>query len=80
MIIFKNHTLTKVLKSINQYYNKNKSRRIKRGLFKPNDGIFINSYVNGSHQIIKKVVQRVFANGIEGVGLHSIRVNKILIS
>lgn len=60
---------------IKKFYNK--SRRIKRGLFKPNDGIFINSDVNGSHQIIKKVVPKDFVNGIEGVELHSIRVNKI---
>ncbi|MDK2562211.1 transposase [Romboutsia sedimentorum] len=53
----------------------NKSRRIKRGLFKSNEGILINSDVNGSYQIIKKVVPKAFANGIEGVGLHPVRVN-----
>ncbi|MGL4914208.1 MAG: IS200/IS605 family accessory protein TnpB-related protein, partial [Romboutsia sp.] len=53
----------------------NKSRRISRGIFKSNKGILINSDVNGSYQIIKKVVSKAFANGIEGVGLHPIRVN-----
>ena len=56
-----------------EFYNK--SRRIKRGFFKSNTGIIINSDVNGSYQIIKKVFPKAFANGIEGVGLHPIRVN-----
>jgi len=34
----------------------NKSRRIYRGLFKPSDGSFINADVNGSYQIMKKVI------------------------
>ncbi|MGL4910797.1 MAG: RNA-guided endonuclease InsQ/TnpB family protein, partial [Romboutsia sp.] len=56
-----------------EFYNK--ARRISRGIFKSNEGILINSDVNGSYQIIKKVVPKAFANGIEGVGLHPIRVN-----
>lgn len=52
--------------------NYDKSRRIFRGLFKSNKGILINSDVNGSYQIIKKVVPNAFANGIEGVGLHPV--------
>lgn len=55
--------------------NYDKSRRIHRGLFKSNDGILINSDVNGSYQIIKKVFPKVFTNEIEGVHLHPIRVN-----
>ena len=35
--------------------NYNKSRRIKRGLFKSNNGILINADLNGAYQIIKKV-------------------------
>jgi len=46
--------------------NYNKSRRIKRGLFKSNKGILINSDINGSLQIIKKVFPNVFEDGIEG--------------
>ena len=57
--------------------NYNKSRRIYRGLFKSNDNILINSDINGSYQIIKKVFPKVFANGIVGVGLHPIRVNVV---
>lgn len=56
-----------------EYYNK--SRRIERGLFKSNKSILINSDVNGSYNIIKKVFPNAFANGIMGVGLHPIRVN-----
>lgn len=58
---------------VKQYYNK--SRRIVRGLFKSNNNILINSDVNGSYQIIKKVVPNAFANGIEDVGLHPIVIN-----
>ena len=43
-----------------QYYNY--SRRIKRGLFKSNEGKLINSDVNGSLQIMKKVFSNAFNN------------------
>ncbi len=36
--------------------NYNKSRRIKRGLFKSNDGLLINADLNGAYQILRKVV------------------------
>ena len=52
-----------------------KSRRIERGLFKSNNGQLINSDVNGGYNIIRKVVPNAFSNGIEGVGLHPIRVS-----
>jgi len=55
--------------------NYNKSRRIYRGLFKSNNGTLINSDVNGSYQIIKKVFPKAFADEIVGVDLHPIRVN-----
>ena len=55
--------------------NYNKSRRIFRGLFISNQGIKINADVNGSYQIMRKVFPNAFADGIEGVGLHPIRVN-----
>ena len=40
--------------------NYNKNRRIHRGLFKSNDGILLNSDVNGSYQILKKVIGDYF--------------------
>jgi putative transposase len=49
--------------------NYNKSRRIFRGLFKSNKGRIINSDVNGSLQIIKKVFPNAFADGIKGLDL-----------
>ena len=55
--------------------NYNKSRRIHRGLFKSNSNKLINSDVNGSYQIMKKVFPNAFANGIEGVALHPLVVN-----
>lgn len=54
--------------------NYNKSRRIKRGLFKSGSQL-INADLNASYQIIKKVFPNVFTDGIEGVGLHPIRVD-----
>ena len=55
--------------------NYDKSRRKYRGLFISNKGIKINADCNGAYQIMKKVFPNVFTNGIEGVGLHPIRVN-----
>ena len=42
--------------------NYNKSRRLKRGLFKSNNGTLINADVNGSLQILKKVFPNAFAD------------------
>lgn len=50
-------------------------KRIKRGMYKSKDGVLINADVNGSYNIIRKVVPNAFANGIEGVGLHPIKCN-----
>ena len=55
--------------------NYNKKRRVYRGLFKSNDGRLINADLNGAYQIIKKVIPNAFVEGIEGVGLHPVRVN-----
>ena len=50
-------------------------RRIKRGLFKSSDGTFINADLNGSYNIGRKVFPEEFdSEGIEGVGLHPIKV------
>jgi len=46
--------------------NYNKSRRVKRGLFKSNSGRYINSDVNGAYQIMRKVFPNVISEGIEG--------------
>ena len=54
--------------------NYNKSRRVKRGLFKSNEGTLINSDVNGSFQIMKKVFPNVFDHGIEDCGFNPVRV------
>lgn len=57
--------------------NYNKNRRIYRGLFRSNKGIFINADVNGSYQIMKKVFPKEFSDGIEGIVLCPVRVNVI---
>lgn len=54
-----------------------KSRRIKRGLFKSNTGKLINADINGAFQIMKKVAPNVYINGVEGVVIHPIKVNII---
>lgn len=55
--------------------NYDKSRRVHRGLFKSNNGKLINADLNGAYQIMKKVFPNAFAEGIEGVGLHPVRIN-----
>ncbi len=55
--------------------NYQKERRIHRGLFQSNQGVMIHADLNGAYQIIKKVVPEAFADGIEGVGLHPVRVD-----
>ena len=55
--------------------NYDKQRRIYRGLFVSKSGKTINADVNGAYQIMKKVVPDAFSKGIEGVGLHPIRLN-----
>ena len=55
--------------------NYNKSRRVTRGLFVSNKGIKINADVNGSYQILMKVFPNAFAEGVEGVAFHPVRVN-----
>ncbi|MDD4779119.1 MAG: transposase [Tissierellia bacterium] len=57
--------------------NYDKSRRITRGLFKSNGGELINADLNGAYQIIHKVFPNAFADGIEGAGLHPVRLNVI---
>ncbi|WP_041637630.1 hypothetical protein [Anoxybacillus flavithermus] len=52
-----------------------KGKRIKRGLFQSEKGTFIHADVNGAYNIMRKVFPKAFANGIEGVGLHPIRVH-----
>lgn len=49
-----------------------KGKRIKRGLFKTNNGTLINADVNGAYNILKKAIPNAFSNGIEGVALHPI--------
>ena len=48
---------------------------MKRGLFISNYGTKINVDVNGAYQILKKVFPKAFADGIEGVALHPVRVS-----
>ncbi len=55
--------------------NYNKSRRVHRGLFVSNNGVKINADVNGAYQILKKVFPNAYADGIQGVALHPIRVS-----
>ena len=56
--------------SVKESYNK--ARRIKRGLFKSNNGILINADLNGAYQIMKKVVPIKWDRGC---ALHPIVVN-----
>lgn len=55
--------------------NYNPSRRVHRGLFVSENGIKMNADINAAGQILKKVFPKAYADGIEGVVLHPVRVN-----
>ncbi|PKP57324.1 MAG: transposase [Candidatus Altiarchaeales archaeon HGW-Altiarchaeales-1] len=50
-------------------------KRISRGLFKTLSEKIINADVNGAYNIIKKAFPNAFANGIQGVGCHPVRLD-----
>jgi putative transposase len=60
---------------IKEFYNK--KRRIKRGIFKSNNGKIINSDINASYQIMRKEFPNTFKQsyGIEGLVLNPFKVN-----
>jgi len=49
-------------------------KRVKRGLFKSAKGILLNSDVNGSANIVRKVFPNAFANGIGSVAVTPLKV------
>lgn len=49
-------------------------RRVKRGLYKSKNGTKINADVNGSLNILRKVIPSAFSNGIQGVVVHPVKV------
>lgn len=55
--------------------NYDKARRIHRGLFKSNNGEYINADVNGAFQIMRKVFSNVKANEIVGAYSHPVIIN-----
>ncbi|WP_201786611.1 hypothetical protein [Clostridium tepidiprofundi] len=46
-------------------------------MFKSNKGILINADLNGDYKIVKKVFSKAFAEEIEGVVLHPVRVDVV---
>lgn len=49
-------------------------KRVKRGLFLTGSKRLVNADINGSANIIRKVVPNAFADGIEGVGLRPLKI------
>jgi len=49
-------------------------RRVKRGLYQSKIGVKFNADINGSYNIIRKVVPDAFGNGIEGVVVHPVKI------
>jgi putative transposase len=49
-------------------------RRVKRGLYRANDGRHINADANGAYNIIRKVAPDAFAQGSRGCVVHPIRL------
>ena len=52
-------------------------KRIKRGLYQASNGIKYNADINGSLNILRKVVPNAFSNGIEGVVVHPRLINLV---
>lgn len=50
-------------------------RRVKRGLYRAADGRHINADVNGSYNIIRKVLPDAFGKGIAGAAVHPVRLS-----
>lgn len=50
-------------------------KRIKRGLYISKSGQLINADVNGSLNILRKVIPNLFKDGIEGIGLCPVKMN-----
>ena len=50
-------------------------RRVKRGLYRSNDGTLLNADINGALQILRKVVPNAYADGIEGIGLCPVKLS-----
>lgn len=50
-------------------------KRIIRGMYRSKEGRKINADVNGSYNIIRKEFPNCFADGIEGVAVHPVRVS-----
>jgi putative transposase len=49
-------------------------KRIKRGLYKSKSGKLINADVNGSLNILRKALPKLFSDGIEVVGLQPVKI------
>ena len=59
-----------------KHFEKYAGKRTSRGLFKSSKGIIINADVNAAYNIIRKALPKAFAvDGIEGIGLHPVRIN-----
>ena len=50
-------------------------KRVKRGLYRAADGRHINADVNGSYNIIRKVLPDAFGKGIAGAAVHPVRLS-----
>jgi IS605 OrfB family transposase len=50
-------------------------RRVSRGLFRSSNGLIVNADVNAAYNIMRKAFPEAFADGIEGVGLHPVRMD-----
>lgn len=56
-------------------HDKYLGKRIKRGLFKSNNGKLFNADLNGALNILKKAVPKAFVDGIEGLAVNPILIN-----
>ncbi len=58
-----------------EHHNIYAGKRVKRGIFRSNNGNLIHADLNASYNIIKKAIPEAYANGIEGMGLYPRSLN-----
>ena len=62
-----------------EHHEEYMGKRMSRGVFRSKNGIIINADVNGGYNIVRKAFPKAYqkwnADGVEGVGLHPVRIN-----
>ena len=71
---FLDHDIMPVYKKGEKKRSRFSGKRVKRGLYRTDQGRLVNADVNGSLNIMRKAIPNAFGYGIEGVVVHPVRV------